>query len=59
MKTQSLLVSSLVLAIALGMGAGCARKPDDAKISSEVQGKFSQDSGLSSKQLRYGRRTAW
>jgi hypothetical protein len=33
------------------MGAGCARKPDDAKISSEVQSKFSQDSGLASKQL--------
>lgn len=51
MKTRSLSVSSLVLAIVLGMGLGCARKPDDAKISSEVQGKFSQDSGLSSKQL--------
>jgi hypothetical protein len=33
------------------MAAGCARKPDDAKISADVQGKFSQDSGLSSKQL--------
>jgi hypothetical protein len=47
--------SSLVLAIALGMvlgmGVGCARKPDDAKISSDIQGKFSQDSGLSTKQL--------
>jgi len=51
MKTRSLSVSSLVLAILLGMGLGCARKPDDAKISSDVQGKFSQDSGLSSKQL--------
>jgi hypothetical protein len=30
---------------------GCARKPDDAKVSSEIQNKFSQDSGLSSKQL--------
>jgi hypothetical protein len=29
----------------------CARKPDDAKVSSEIQNKFSQDSGLSSKQL--------
>jgi hypothetical protein len=51
MKRKFLLVSSFVLAIVLGMGLGCARKPDDAKISSEVQGKFSQDSGLSSKQL--------
>jgi hypothetical protein len=39
------------LAIVLGIGVGCARKPDDAKISSEVQGRFSQDSGLSSKRL--------
>jgi hypothetical protein len=30
---------------------GCARKPDDAKVSSEIQNKFSQDSGLSNKQL--------
>jgi hypothetical protein len=51
MRTTSLLVSSLVLAIVLGMGAGCARKADDAKISNDIQGKFSQDSGLSSKQL--------
>ena len=35
----------------LGFEPGCARKPDDAKISSEIQSKFSQDSGLSTKQL--------
>jgi len=35
----------------LGMGMGCSRKPDDARISSDIQGKFSQDSGLSTKQL--------
>jgi hypothetical protein len=40
------------LAIVLGTGAGCARKPNDAKISSDVQSKFSQDSGLASKQLK-------
>ncbi len=34
------------------MGVGCARKPNDAKISSDVQSKFSQDSGLASKQLK-------
>jgi len=51
MKITSLLVSSLLLAIVLGLGVGCARKPDDAKISSDVQGKFSQDSGLAGKQL--------
>ncbi len=41
----------LVLAVVLGLAVGCARKPDDAKISSEIQGKLSQDSGLSTKQL--------
>lgn len=47
MKRTSLLVS-FALAVVL---AGCARKPDDAKVSTEIQSKFSQDSGLSSKQL--------
>lgn len=40
-----------VLAGILAVTAGCSRKPDDAKISSEIQNKFNQDSGLSSKQL--------
>jgi len=51
MKTKSLFTSSIALAMVLGLGVACAKKPDDAKISSEVQGKFSQDSGLSTKQL--------
>lgn len=51
MKRTSLLVSSFILTIILGLGVGCAKKPDDAKISSDVQSKFSQDSGLSGKQL--------
>ena len=51
MNRASLLASSFLLAIVMGMAVGCARKPDDAKISSEIQSKFSQDSGLSSKQL--------
>jgi len=51
MKRNSLIVYSFTLAIVLGLGLACAKKPDDAKISSEVQSKFSQDSGLSSKQL--------
>jgi hypothetical protein len=48
MKHASLFVSSMVLSMVL---AGCARKPDDGKVSAEIQSKFSQDSGLSSKQL--------
>ena len=51
MKKSSPLILSLLLPIILGLGLGCAKKPDDAKISSEIQDKFSQDSGLSSKQL--------
>jgi hypothetical protein len=35
----------------LAVSVGCARKPDDAKISTDIQGRFSQDSGLSAKQL--------
>jgi len=40
-----------VLGMILLLGVGCARKLDDAKMSSEIQSKFSQDSGLASKQL--------
>jgi hypothetical protein len=41
----------VLLAAVLASSLGCARRTDDAKISSEIQSKFSQDSGLSSKQL--------
>jgi BON domain len=51
MKTNLRLFPSLILVIALGLGVGCSKKLDDAKISSDIQNKFSQDSGLSSKQL--------
>src|SRR5437879_4618175 len=42
---------ALILATILAAGVGCAKKPDDAAISTDIQNKFSQDSGLSSKQL--------
>jgi hypothetical protein len=51
MHTTSRFAPVLVLAAVLVLAIGCARKPDDAKISSDIQGKFSQDSGLSTKQL--------
>ena len=35
----------------LGMGLGCARKADDAKITSTIQSSFNADSGLQGKQL--------
>jgi len=44
-------VLTLFLSAILALSLGCARKPDDAKISNEIQNKFSQDSGLSSKHL--------
>ena len=40
-----------VLTGILALNVGCSRKPDDARISSDIQGKFNQDSGLSTKQL--------
>jgi hypothetical protein len=51
MKRNSPLIISFLFAVILGIGVGCAKKPDDTKISSEIQNKFSQDSGLGSKQL--------
>jgi BON domain-containing protein len=51
MKRVTLFVSSFLLAAILILGSGCAKKADDAKISSDIQTKFSQDSGLSTKQL--------
>jgi len=50
MNRLSIVVVVLLSAILAG-SVGCARKPDDAKISSDIKGKFSQDSGLSTKQL--------
>jgi len=35
----------------LAATVGCARKPDDAKISGDIESKYAQDSGLSTKQL--------
>ena len=40
-----------LLAIILSLATACARKPDDTKLSAEIQNRFSQDSGLSGKQL--------
>lgn len=51
MKKNCPLLSCLWLAMILGLTVGCAKKPDDAKISSEIQDRFSQDSGLGSKPL--------
>jgi hypothetical protein len=50
MKGKSPLVVS-VLITTLALGISCSRKPDDSKISSDIQSKFSQDSGLATKQI--------
>ncbi len=39
------------LTVLLAAGISCAKKPDDSRISREIQSKYSQDSGLSQKQL--------
>jgi len=51
MNRHSISVYSCIIAASLILSTGCARKLDDAKMSSDIQAKFSQDSGLSSKQL--------
>ncbi len=51
MKRHYFSVYSCIIAASLILGVGCAKKLDDAKMSSDIQNKFSQDSGLSSKQL--------
>ena len=51
MKRNFPLILTSLLAIILSSGVACSKPPDDAKISSQIQDKFSQDSGLSTKQL--------
>jgi hypothetical protein len=51
----SLSFLAVVLLLALGVGIGCnkaeTKAKDDSQITSEIQGKFAQDSGLSDKNL--------
>ncbi len=42
---------SAIFATILAFTSACASKPDDAKVTNEIQNKFTQDSGLSTKQL--------
>jgi hypothetical protein len=51
MKRKFHFLHFVVIAIILSLGLGCAKKLDDAKMSSDIQSKYSQDSGLASKQL--------
>jgi hypothetical protein len=48
----SSIFASIILVVAiLASSVACNRKPDDAEISRQVQTKYSQDSGLATKQL--------
>lgn len=51
MKRIPSILSLCLMGAALVAGVGCAKKLDDAKMSSDIQDKFNQDSGLASKQL--------
>src|SRR5579864_1300536 len=51
MKRKFHFLYCVVLAMIFSLSVGCAKKLDDAKMSSDIQSKYSQDSGLASKQL--------
>jgi len=52
MKTIScLFFRSALLVAVLGLGVGCAKPPNDAQVTSEIQTKLGADSGLQNKQL--------
>ncbi len=51
MKIYSAVVSSCALAAILLMSVACAKKPNDAQMTTDIMQKFSQDSGLASKQI--------
>ncbi len=51
MKIHSAVVSSCALAAILLLSVGCAKKPNDAQMTTDIMQKFSQDSGLASKPI--------
>jgi hypothetical protein len=51
MKTLSLFFRTTVLIAALGFAVGCAKAPNDAQVTSDIQTKLGADSGLQNKQL--------
>ncbi len=50
MKSRALL-SWVVLAVLLALAAGCARGPNDAQITGEVQSKIAADANVQNKQI--------
>src|ERR1051326_3531048 len=51
MKRKIHSLNLVLLAMIFSLSVGCAKKLGDAKMSSDIQSKYSQDSGLASKQL--------
>ena len=52
MKTITSLLFRITLLVAvLALGVGCAKAPNDAQVTSEIQTKLGADSGLQNKQL--------
>jgi hypothetical protein len=51
MKRHAAVVYSFALAAILVLGLGCAKKPNDAQMTTDILQKYSQDSGLASKQI--------
>jgi len=47
----SVYLTAVVFLLVLGMTVGCAKAPNDAQITSDVQSKINGDSGLQGKQL--------
>jgi len=47
----SLYATALVLMAVLGLGVACSKAPNDAQISSDIQNRMNQDSGLQGKAL--------
>jgi BON domain len=51
MKTPSLFLRTTLLIVSLAFAVGCAKAPNDAQVTSDIQTKLSADSGLQNKQL--------
>ena len=51
MKSPSLIFRTALLVSTLVFAAGCAKPPNDAQITSDIQTKLGTDSGLQNKQL--------
>jgi hypothetical protein len=51
MKTFSFFLRAALAAATIALAAGCAKAPNDAQVTSDIQAKLGADSGLQNKQL--------